>query len=427
MRNTSASQSLGASSRRRPGPCRQSGVAARLRGVSAVQRRVVWASGSGNTILRSEDGGETWKKLPSPTTDRARLSRHRRRERHTAYVLSIGKGPPSRIYKTTDAGATWMLHFANADPKGFFDAMVFWDDEHGIAMSDTIDGAFVIIRTADGGATWTRVPAEQTAGGAAGRRRVCGERHERRRVRTRTCGSAPVRGRGRACCARPIGARRGRLPKRRWRPGQTSGIFSVAFRDAQHGVIVGGDYSKESEAVDNAAITTDGGQDVDARAKVGAGFRSVVKHVPGSRASSSSRSDRWDPICQPTTARRGRRSRGRVSIRSASRPDEQVGWGAGNRGAIGRLRWFALRHSSKEIIVYGTFEIVAGMALTHARYPSGSPAFSARVADYSEMKRHARDDRVRLEEQRPLDEQRALIVEEVVPRVRRARTPAGRR
>ena len=42
--------------------------------------------------------------------------------------------------------------------------------------------------------------------------------------------------------------------------GQTSGIYSVAFRDALHGVVVGGDYSKETEAVDNVAVTDDGGR-----------------------------------------------------------------------------------------------------------------------------------------------------------------------
>ena len=42
--------------------------------------------------------------------------------------------------------------------------------------------------------------------------------------------------------------------------GPSSGIFSIAFRDAEHGIVVGGDYRKENEAVDNAAITSDGGR-----------------------------------------------------------------------------------------------------------------------------------------------------------------------
>src|SRR3954452_14137432 len=40
-----------------------SGVTVRLRGVSAVNERVAWASGAGTTVLRTVDGGTTWQKL----------------------------------------------------------------------------------------------------------------------------------------------------------------------------------------------------------------------------------------------------------------------------------------------------------------------------------------------------------------------------
>jgi photosystem II stability/assembly factor-like uncharacterized protein len=64
--------------------------------------------------------------------------------------------------------------------------------------------------------------------------------------------------------------------------GPSAGIFSVAFRDAKHGVIVGGDYKKEKEAVDNLALTNDGGATW-TLAKGLSGFRSVVAYVPGTK------------------------------------------------------------------------------------------------------------------------------------------------
>src|SRR6266852_825706 len=127
-----------------------SGVTARLRGVSAVSDRVAWASGSGSTVLRTDDGGATWQRL-TVTTDAVDV--------RTAYVLSIGNGPASRIYKTNDAGATWTLQFRNDDPKAFYDAMSFWDARHGIVIGDSIAGQFCILTTADGGRNWRRVPA----------------------------------------------------------------------------------------------------------------------------------------------------------------------------------------------------------------------------------------------------------------------------
>src|SRR5882672_1000041 len=114
-----------------------SGVNARLRGISAVSDRVAWASGSGSTVLRTSDGGATWQKL-TVTTERLDFRDIDAVDARIAYVLSIGNGPASRIYKTTDAGATWTLQFKNEDPKAFYDAMSFWDANHGIAIGDSI-------------------------------------------------------------------------------------------------------------------------------------------------------------------------------------------------------------------------------------------------------------------------------------------------
>ena len=41
--------------------------------------------------------------------------------------------------------------------------------------------------------------------------------------------------------------------------GPSAGIFSIAFRDALHGIVVGGDYKKETDAIANVATTDDGG------------------------------------------------------------------------------------------------------------------------------------------------------------------------
>src|SRR5204862_7068053 len=62
--------------------------------------------------------------------------------------------------------------------------------------------------------------------------------------------------------------------------GPSSGIFSVAFRDAKHGVAVGGDYQKEKEAADNLAITSNGGATW-TLVKGLTGCRSAVAYVSG--------------------------------------------------------------------------------------------------------------------------------------------------
>lgn len=312
-----------------------SGVNTRLRGISAVNGRVAWASGSGSTVLRTEDGGASWKKI-TVTTDKLDFRDVDAIDEQTAYVLSIGNGDASRIYKTTDGGATWRLQFRSDDPKAFLDAMSFWDADHGLVIGDSVDRQFYILMTSDGGQHWTRVPpdklppAQDNEGAfAASGTNIAVYGHNYAWI-----------GLGAAAHSRVLrttdGGRSWKVSETPVKSGQSSGIFSISFRDASHGVIVGGDYQKEKEAVDNLAITIDGGQTWKL-VKGLAGFRSVVTYVPGTRAlvaigpagSDYSVDDghTWRPITGPG-----------FDTFSFAR-GEKLGWGAGAGGAIGRLNF----------------------------------------------------------------------------------------
>lgn len=255
-----------------------SGTTARLRGLSAVTNRVAWASGSGSTVLRTTDGGATWQKL-TITADPLDFRDIDAIDARTAYVLSIGNGPLSRIYKTTDGGANWTLQFKNDDLKAFYDSMSFWDANHGIVIGDSIDGQFCIMTTENGGRIWKRVPARalppalenEGAFAASGTNiAVVGRTH------------AWI-GTGAAQTARVLRTTdRGRTWKVSNTPlvaGSSAGIFSIAFRDSKHGVVVGGDYTKEKEAVGNLAVTTNGGETWEL-VKGLSGYRSAVAYVP---------------------------------------------------------------------------------------------------------------------------------------------------
>jgi photosystem II stability/assembly factor-like uncharacterized protein len=312
-----------------------SGVTARLRGVSAVSERVAWASGSGATVLRTADGGATWQKL-DVTADRVDFRDIDAIDENTAYVLSIGNGPASRIYKTTDAGATWTKQFANEDPKVFLDAMSFWDADHGMVIGDSIDGQFCIMTTETSGRAWTRVPAaalppalpNEGAFAASGTNIAVLGRTEAW-IGTGASSKARVlhtrdRGKTWSVAVTPIAA------------GPSSGIYSVAFRDSKRGVVVGGDYAKEKDAIDNVAVTSDGGATWTLVRGL-TGFRSVVGYVAGTATPTllsvgPSGSDisvddgrTWGPIEGPGfdtfSFVRGKR----------------IGWGSGARGILGRF------------------------------------------------------------------------------------------
>lgn len=312
-----------------------SNVNARLRGVSAVNELVAWASGSGSTVLRTVDGGATWKKL-SVTTEALDFRDIDAIDVQTAYVLSIGNGPTSRIYKTLDGGANWILQFRNEDPKVFLDAMSFWDADHGIVIGDSVDGKFYILATANGGRDWSRVPAEalppalenEGAFAASGTNIAVYGR------------SSAWIGLGAGARARVLrtndGGRTWKIAETPLKSGQSSGIFSIAFRDQKHGVIVGGDYQKEKEAADNLALTDDGGATW-SLAQGLSGFRSVVAFVPRTKILiaigpaggdySNDGGKTWAPLSGPG-----------FDTFSFAR-GQKFGWGAGARGAIGRLRF----------------------------------------------------------------------------------------
>jgi len=313
-----------------------SGVTARLRGVSAVNEKVAWASGSGSTVLRTSNGGSSWKRL-NVTTEPLDFRDVDAIDEQTAFVLSIGNGPASRIYKTTDAGMTWTLQFKNEDPEAFFDAMSFWDGNHGLVIGDSIRGQFCILRTENGGRTWTRVPVNdlppalenEGAFAASGTNiALVGKSH------------AWI-GTGAAARARVLrtsdSGRTWRIADTPLHAGPSAGIFSVAFRDVKHGVIVGGDYTKEKEARANVAVTSDGGISWEL-VKGLSGYRSVIAYVAGPKTPSlvavgpsgtdySSDDGRtWTEIAGPgfDTFSFGR---GRA-----------VGWAAGAQGQIAKLR-----------------------------------------------------------------------------------------
>ncbi len=250
---------------------------ASFRGLSVVSEKVVWASGSGGTVIKTIDGGESWEVMTVPGAAELDFRDIEAFDAKTAYVLSIGNGDASRIYKTTDGGKTWKEQFLNDDKRRFFDALACWDTKHCIAMSDPVDGHYRIIGTNDG-EMWQPIESNQMAAAKDG---------EAAFAASGTCliahgetGAMLVSGGSDARVFRSND--RGstwtavRTPIIKGAAG--SGIFSVAFRGATNGVIVGGNYEKPSETAGNLALTTDGGATWTAATGLG-GYRSGVAYI----------------------------------------------------------------------------------------------------------------------------------------------------
>lgn len=235
-----------------------------LRGISVVDGQIAWASGTHGTYLRTTDGGNSWRVAQLPGAESLDFRDVEAFSANVAYLLSAGPGEQSRIYQTLDAGKNWTLQFTNKNPKGFFDCMVFWNRDHGIAVGDPVPDnsgklRFELIATEDGGENWKAIPSGTLPPGIEG---------EGAFAASGTC--IAVHGNSNVWFA--TGGKVARVfhstdAGKTWTVADTpivhgpdsAGIFSIAFRDAIHGVIAGGDYKHPEQDGPNLAFTDDGG------------------------------------------------------------------------------------------------------------------------------------------------------------------------
>jgi photosystem II stability/assembly factor-like uncharacterized protein len=317
-----------------------SGTKARLRGLAVVNEKVVWASGTQGTYVRTTDGGITWKAGTVPGAGSLDFRDVHATDEQRVFLLSIGEGEKSRIYQTVDGGTTWSLRLTNPDPRVFLDAIAFWDAGHGLAMGDPVDSHFTILTTDDGGVTWKRAPPELMpvalkGEGAFAASGTCLAVQGDRNAWFATGGAAVSRvfrttDRGRSWTVHdtPIAA-----------GNPSAGVFSLTFRDSLYGVAVGGDFKAPEQAKHLFAITADGGMSwTKPEAPGPAGYRSAVCFVPGAHepmvvAAGPTGSDlsldggnSWKPL-----GTIGFHAVGFVGLANA-------GWGVGDEGTIARFQ-----------------------------------------------------------------------------------------
>jgi len=226
--------------------------------VSPVNARVAWASGRNGTFVVTTDGGQTWKAGVVPGAETLQFRDVQGVSDRVAYLLSIGNGTDARIYKTTDGGASWTMQFQNQDPSAFYDCFAFWTPDRGLAQSDSVNGRFPVIRTTDG-ETWQDIgdnlPPALAGEASFASSGTCVAAQGRDNAWIVTGGASPAR-----VLATRDGGDTWIAVDSPLRGSASAGIFTVAFRDAWHGMIGGGDLDPMAPPFDQTATSSDGGR-----------------------------------------------------------------------------------------------------------------------------------------------------------------------
>ena len=273
---------------------------ASLRGIHAVNASVAWATGTDGTILRTRDGGAHWHHCAPPAgAGKLDFRGVWAWSADVAMILSSGPGDSSRVYLTNDGCLHWTEEARNTDKNGFWDAIAFktasvppetagfTQPRTGILVGDPVNSQFATYSVI-AGSGWQ--PDEKSceardgeAGFAASNSMVFVFGPQRYVIATGGKGGPRVllspllayNDTGKDCLAVSLPLSGGT---------ESSGAFSVAFRDAKHGVAVGGDYKKPDIATGTAAGSDDGGRHWRAASKPPHGYRSAVAWYPGARA-----------------------------------------------------------------------------------------------------------------------------------------------
>jgi len=253
-----------------------SGKKSSLRGLSVVSDKVIWVSGSGGTVGKSVDGGDNWTWTTVKAFEKTDFRDIEAFDAKTAIIMGVDS--PAYILKTVDGGSTWTTVYSNNTKGMFLDAMEFWNEMSGIVIGDPINDKIFIARTFDGGKTWKELPDQYFPVALKGEACFASSGTNIAALNLREA----VFVTGGTHSRMFIRDQKFELPLLQGK--ETTGANSVGVKHVkkQHTIIVvGGDFTTKDSTTKNCCITTDDGKTFSVPAIGPHGYRSCVEYLHG--------------------------------------------------------------------------------------------------------------------------------------------------
>lgn len=249
-----------------------------IRAILAASDSNIYFAANNGQIGYSPDLGKTWKIDTIHQDDRTPSFRSIAKTEEAVFILSIES--PALLYKWQDSKKE--LIYRDNHPEIFYDSMTFFDDTHGIALGDPIDGCFSILLTSDGGKTWEKLPCEQLPKNIEGEAAYAASN-----TNIATIGSHAWFATGGAASRVWHSSDKGQNWEVFDTPiqsgGKMTGIYSIDFWDTMNGIVVGGDWDNKEDKNATVAITYDGGKTWELVADgIEPDFKSCVQYIPNS-------------------------------------------------------------------------------------------------------------------------------------------------
>ena len=250
---------------------------ASVRAVQAVGTEEAWFAGSHGVFGWSEDGGRSWQVDSVQAEDGSRPEfRSLAVTAEAVHVLAVGR--PARLFRSVDRGRTWSVVYREDADGVFYDAMRFLDDRTGLAWGDPVGGCMSVLRSEDGGATWTKLPCADLPPALPGEAAFAASN-----------GNIAVQGDSVWCASTArvwISGDRGQswevVPTPIAAAAPMQGLFALEFFGGGRGIGVGGDWEHPDDATASKVGTWDGGRTwIVLTPGEGPGYRDGVRAVPG--------------------------------------------------------------------------------------------------------------------------------------------------